>query len=841
MSFVSQSRGVLTTTNATGLLDAPPANLVPQQCFHCALEIPAGLALTVSYAGVDQAVCCTGCQAVAELIIQGGQGDYYQYRDAVAPRPPSTVGQGNWQPFELEVSSATNGLCQATLWIDGIHCGACGWLIEHQLSAMQGVSSISVDQQTGIAQLSWNPAALEHSKIVQRIHDLGYHPHPLKDSAVENHQQQEKARFLKRLALAGLGMMQVSMFAVGTYFGPGNGMDPAVERLLYLVSMLVAAPVVFYSGSEFFAGAWRSLKAAQLSMDVPVSLALLLAFGASSFNFFRGQGPMFFESATMFVFLLLSARFIAMGVRHRALDAQLALLPMLPDTVIKISNGEPVTVPRSAICSGDLIRIRPGDQVAADGVVEGGSSSVNEALMTGESEAKTVNVGDTLLAGSANIDGSVDLRVTHTGKDSSLAGAAALLDQARADRPQTMVLANRLAGMFVGAVLVIATGVFFYWLPMGFEAAFTATLAVLVVTCPCALSLAIPAGLSAATTALAREGLLVARLEALEVLTRATCIVLDKTGTLSQGRPTISTTTVNPAHPKGVTQERLLTLMAALEKHSNHPLAAAFGEIECPLTATDVVQVPGRGIRGSVDGRQLRLGNSAFTGDLSGLQSPLTLADRRGVLGWAEVIDPWREDAHDTIKAFSRLGLRTVIASGDDRARVQAATHELGMDQGHGELLAADKLALLTGLKQQGYVVMAVGDGVNDSGLLGGADVSIAMAEGADLAKASADIVLTGTKLKSLLRLRDVALDSRRIIRQNLAWALTYNLLAVPFAASGMIGPGLSALGMSISSLMVIGNAARLSRTRSDTATKPVLPAPEALAGKLDAAQLEPL
>lgn len=793
-----------------------------QHCFHCHEVIPAGLTLSITYNNTCQWLCCHGCQAVAQLIIDGGQGDYYRFREGPAARPNLEKDPSRWTAFDPSTPVDGSGLGQLSLWVEGIHCGACSWLIEHQLAKLPGVIQINVDPQTGSTECTFHPNQVSQSDILQHIDSLGYSPHPLSEGAQHDAHQQEHARLLKQLAMAGLGMMQVSMFALGTYMDPVNAMDPAIERLLQGVSLLVATPVVFYSGASFLSGAWRAVKNLSLTMDVPVALALLLAYGASVANFFRGSGPTYFESVTMFVFLLLGARFIAMGVRHKALDAQNALLPMLPDSVLRVSSGKLVEVPCGDIQCGDLIRIRPGDRVAADGIIERGCSTLEEALITGECEPRTVGQGDTVLAGSGNFDGSVDLRVTRTGAECSLSQASALLHRARSERPQQVLIANTVSAWFIAAVLMIATATFILWWPAGFDTAFSCTLAVLVVTCPCALSLAIPAALSAATTRLARAGLLVSRLDALQVLPGVTCVLTDKTGTLSEGKPRITGTHLANNHPNPINEQQLMGSMAALEQHSKHPLAAAFKNTQPLGEAGDVTVQPGLGLSGTLNGRRLRLGNAAFVQASTDLGSPLILADHEGILGWAEVEDAWRADADSTLDQLKHSGLKRVIASGDSSARVAAAQQHFGIDQGFGDLSPEDKLALLAHLQRQGEVVLALGDGVNDSGLLGGADVSVAMAQGADLAKASADVVLAGEKLGAVLTLHSVARKTHHIIRQNLAWAALYNLLAVPFAAAGLIGPGLAALGMSISSLVVILNASRLSKDQAHhLTTKP--------------------
>jgi Cu2+-exporting ATPase len=792
-----------------------------EACFHCAEPVPAGLDLTVDIDGAARPVCCRGCQAVAELITAGGNAAYYRYRDRHASRPDESAldDLARWQAFDTDPATDADGIAETGLLIEGLHCSACAWLIERQLGALPGVESVRVDVQTGHGVLRWRPADVALSAALKQLVRLGYGPHPLDHAGADASQRNERNDMLKRLAVAGLGMMQVMMYAVGAWFGPERGMDPAIERLLQLVSMLIATPVVFYAGAPFLVGAWRSLRARQPNMDVPVTVALLLAYGASVINFFRAAGPTYFESATMFVFLLTTARFVAMQVRHRATDARLALAPMLPDVVIRVRNNRDARITRAELRDGDVIRVRPGDAVAADGVILLGRSEIDESLLTGESALRSRAAGDPVMAGSINHGGSITVRVTATGNDTRVARMASLLARARGERPARVQLADRIAGRFVVAVLAIAAAVFAGWWHIDPGQAFNATLAVLVVTCPCALSLAIPSALSAAATRLARGGVLLTQLDALETLTRVSRVLFDKTGTLSRGAPEIGAVIPNPDHPYALDADGLLRLTASLERHSSHPLARAFTRFGAAHEFHDVESVAGRGIQGQIGGRTIRIGNARFGGRTDdGDPGRIYVSDDHGPLGVIELTDAWRPDAAAAVSALRARGLATEVLSGDHAGRVSDAVTELGIDAGTGALLPEQKLAAMRRRQAAGDTVLAVGDGVNDIALLAGADVSVAIADGAEIAQAGADIVLTGSRLTPVAELFRVAARVRAVTRQNIGWAIGYNAIAVPAAALGLIGPALAALGMSLSSLVVVLNAARLARYEPERA-----------------------
>ncbi len=775
--------------------------------------------------GVDEPVCCGGCRAVAQLIIEGGNAGYYQYREGAGRRmqEQSLASLEHWRAFDEWYAAEPSGVASVDLLIEGLHCGACAWLIESRLTTLAGVEAVEVDLRSGAGTLRWRPDTIRLGHVLAMLVRLGYQPHPLADGHVQRAQRQERDALLKRLAVSGLGMMQVTMFAVATYLGATQGIDPAIERLLLGVSMLVATPVVFYAGAPFLSGAMQALTARQLNMDVPVALALLLAFGASSLHFFSGSGETYFESVSMFVFFLLCGRYLAMLVRHRALEARLALAPMLPDVALRLApdareGEESVTpVPRQALRPGDRIRVRAGEAIAADGVVESGRARVDESLLSGESVPVDKSIGQTVTAASINLDGSLVIRVSAGDEHNGIARTADSLERVRQDRPRTARLAERMAGRFVFALLIVAALVGVAWWVVDAERALPIVLAVLVVTCPCALSLAIPTAQSAAATRLAQRGLLVQRLDALEVLPKVTLALFDKTGTLTTGNPQIAVVAPHAAHRNPVDSQTLIGLIASLERHTTHPLANAFGKIPEAGVARRVETISGGGMRGEVAGRQLKLGHAEFVdvGELQRIhaQAQILVSDQDGFLGSVTLQDRTRDDAAETLRALSAMGIECEIVSGDRAERVFSIAAELGASDNVAECSPERKLALLRERQHSGAVVLAVGDGVNDAGFLAGADVSVAVASGAQLAQCGADLVLTGESLSPIAQLPAFANQLGATVRQNLYWAVGYNLLAVPFAAIGLIGPGLAALGMSASSLLVVLNSARLARS----------------------------
>ncbi len=790
----------------------------PPCCFHCGEPVPPGTMLTVTLGSHAQPMCCEGCKAAACFIRDAGLTDYYRFRDAPAPRPIIPADDA-WVTYDLaEVQdrlAATDGRHRSVnLLLEGIRCSACAWLVERRLERQAGVAAVAVNPATGRARLEWRPDGARLSDLLRTIEALGYRPHVLGLADTLEVALRERRQALRRLAVAGLGMMQVMMFAVALYAGAFEGMDPVFRQYLRLVSMLVATPVLFYSGRPFMLGAWRSLRARQFGMDVPVTLALALAYGASTLNTFAGRGEVYFDSVTMFVFLLLLGRYAEMSARHHAGSTTDALARLQPASALRVApGGGEERVPVSRLAVGDTLLVPAGEAFPVDGVLAAGTTAADESLLTGEPGPVSKRAGAVLIGGSINVGGPARLTVTAIGHETVLAGIVRLLARAQTERPALARLADRWAAWFVGIVLLAAVTVAVGWIMVDPARAFEATLAVLVVTCPCALSLATPTAITAATSALARHGLLVTRADALESLARATHVVLDKTGTLTIGRPQL-----RGCHTLGsLDEQRCLRIAAALEQASSHPIARAFGRVPRPLPSAAALTVePGHGLQGVVEGTRYRIGRRDFVAGLAGARSAPDAGLYLGHAGeWlAEFIidDRLRDGAAAAVQRLARLGLSVEVASGDHALTVAQVAAAAGIERHRARLTPADKIALVAAHEAAGRTVVMVGDGINDAPVLAAANVSIAMGAGAALAQTAADAVLMAPDLDVLPRAIVIARRSLAVVRQNLAWAVAYNLAALPAAALGFIPPWAAAIGMSCSSLLVVANALRLRR-----------------------------
>jgi len=790
-----------------------------ETCFHCALPVPTGCNLTVDIDDERQPVCCPGCKAVAELIRDTGMSRYYELRDAPDPgvgRPPEEAAE--WRVFDgadmLDAfTERNNDALEATIYVGGMYCSACSWLIETTLGKQAGVSSAEVNPITHRLRLRFSAEGPRFSGYLATLASLGYQPQPMSPEGAARPEVTEQRSALKRLLVASLGMMQVMMFAVGLYAMDFQGIDAEMQYFLRLVSFFVTTPVVFYAAKPFFASAWRGVAARRPGMDLPVSIAVGSAYAASIYATFTHAPAVWFDSVTMFVFFLTLGRFLEMRARHRSIDRGAALLSLLPNTAVRIDDGTQTTVPVSQLAAGDTVLIRAGESIPADGVLASGSTSVDEALLTGEARPQTKGVGDELSAGSINLDSMIEMSVTTTGGNTTLGTISRLSERARYARPAFVTLADKIASYIVVALLVVAAAVATFWYFADAERAFVITLSVLVVTCPCALALATPAAFAAAGSRLSQLRLLVTNGNAIESLSRVTLAMFDKTGTLTKGQPRITAVFVTD---NAWTEKDCRVVAAALEHASTHPLATAFSlPDKLPPVASQEIVV-GQGISGTIDGRKWCLGNAAFVG--GGITTDDSSATHvfLGVDGnpvaWFELEDELRSDAQETLESLRKLGITAALVSGDNRIAVETVASKLGIDDVHFECTPEDKLAVIETAQQRGERVVMIGDGINDAPVLAGADTSVAPAHGALLAQTSADVVMLGESLAPLTTAVEMSRKTMRIVRQNLAWAIIYNALALPLAAAGFVAPWLAAIGMSVSSLVVVLNALRLNR-----------------------------
>jgi Cu2+-exporting ATPase len=784
----------------------------------------------------ERPVCCAGCQAVATFIRGAGLGRFYQFREAPAGKSVDAADARRWMVYDRPAILAQStrelrpGLREVACRIDGITCGACVWLIEQGLARRPGITDVAVNPVTRHAYLRYEPQAIALSEVLAAVAKLGFEPRPRAVVRGADRAEAASRSELKRLAVAGLGFAQVMTLSAALYLGAFKSMEVAYSHFFVLVSMIVATPVVLFAGAPIFRAAWSDLRHGRLGMDVPISLAIVAAMSASLFNSFRGAGEVYFDSATMFVFFLTLGRFLEARARHRAGSQLDALADLVPASAIRRVGDELQTVGTVELAPGDRVIVEPGAAVPADGELIDEYSAVDESLLSGESLARRKRRGDAVLGGSLNVGARpLELRITGALNDSYIARIGALLERAMADRPVFVQTADRWARWFVVGVLAVASSVGLLWWQMAPERAFDVVLAVLVVTCPCALSLATPTALTVALGALAQQGLLLKSARVVERIVEVTRWMFDKTGTLTTGRVSVQ----DVETLGGLDAPECASIAAALEAGIDHPIARAFARSEQHGIAADVQLTAGAGVTGVVAGEVYRLGTRAFAlGELEDEASNVSrvyLAGESGLLARFTLSDNLRPSARPALAALQASGLGVAIVSGDQAGAVRHAARSLGLDEWHAAQQPEGKLALVRDWQSRGEVVAAVGDGVNDAPVLAAADVSIAMMEGSRLAQAGADIVFTGDDLGTLAALPAWARATRTTIVQNLSWAVCYNGLALPAAAAGWVTPWLAALGMSLSSLLVVANALRLRSRLSPSRTIAALPAAESL------------
>ena len=781
-------------------------------CHHCGESLPPH-PTRLELDGTSRAFCCDGCAAAARWIGEADLGDYYRLRSERGGRVgDDPVDLAVWDRDELLAEHARDidGGREITLLTDGMRCAACAWLIDRVLAREPGVLEAGANAMTGRIRIAWDPAATPLSGPLRRLVALGYRPYLARGEAIERERRRQRNRDLVRIGIAGLGSMQAMMLAGSLYLDTTGSMPVPTRDFFRWLTFLASTPVVFYAGWPFIAGAWRELRHRQLGMDTLIAGSTLLAYFASVVETIRGGVHVWYDAAVMFVFFLSIARMLEQRARNIASAQVDALARAQPAFATReLDDGGRESVPLSALAVGDVACVAAGEVVPADGELLDAQARFEEALLTGESSPVDKARGEMVYAGTVCRERPARLRVTGTGSATHLSQLARLVERAQAQRPALAQAAERIAHWFVAGLLLATLAVYLFWRGHDPSRAFEVTLALLVISCPCALSLAVPAALAAAHGALARLGVLAVRENALERLADATDIIFDKTGTLGDGRPVLAGTEV--ADGAGIDAEAALRIAAALERDSGHPIAAAFAGVADAPAASEVHAVPGQGIEGRVEGRHWRLGQAGFaTGGRD--DGWIWLGDGERAAARFHLAETGRPDAGAAVAALRGQGLDVHLSSGDAAEPVRRFAERFGIDAVHARQSPEDKLAYARGLQAQGRVVAMVGDGLNDAPVLAGADVSIAIGEGAALAQRAADLVLAGRSLARVPETVDVARRTRRVIRQNIAWALAYNVLAVPLAAAGMVTPWLAALGMAASSLLVTGNALRLAR-----------------------------
>lgn len=803
-------------------------NRSSEACYHCGEAVPPGSNFSLELQGVLQPMCCPGCQAVANLISDSGLERFYAQRTTFNRRPDAlAVGETAADEFAvyddpllLEGFSARreNGELSARLLIGGITCAACTWLIEKTLLREEGVSAASVNLAQSRLDVTFDDSTLTTSTLFGLIASLGYDVKPWHSGERRVRAEAEHRRDARRLGVAGLGMMQVGMFAIALHAGELQGIAEQYRDLLRWVSLGVTTFVVLFSARGFFESAWRHLRVGALVMDLPVALAIGLAWIASAWATVAGRGDVYFDSVVMFTFLLLLARSAEQRMRYRDAVSWRDAEELLPDAVQMWSADRWQTVPRKTIQQSDRVLVRVGETIPVDAVIEAGSSLVREEAFNGESTGRSVSIGDTVYAGTLNTDAAIELRASSNFAQTRLAALQRSIDEASSSKPAISRVADRVAGRFIGAILALAAATAIYWWFNDPTRALWISLSVLVVSCPCALSLATPAALASAASLLRRRGVMLNSEGALETLSRCTHMIFDKTGTLTTGHLRLEATILLR---ESLDEDRLSAIASALQRHSNHPVASAFARHTPSVGVKEPQQVAGAGVEGCYEGKRIRMGSPSYCRELLCTfpeppeQSELYwvgITSEDEALGWLGLADDTRAEAPGVLESLRSDRLQLALLSGDSSPRAALLARDLGLDEVYTGQSPEQKTALVAALQAQGAIVAMVGDGLNDAPVLSRANTSIAVSGATDLAKAHADFVLLRGDLTQLPALRRSARRAGRVIRQNFAWALGYNGCAIPLAAAGLVPPWAAAIGMSLSSLIVVANSLRLRR-----------------------------
>ncbi len=788
-------------------------------CDHCGLPVPAGLVDTEA----ELQFCCSGCRLAYEIINDHGLGGFYGLRERLDQKAQPAKSSGRAfadfdDPafFARYVTGLPDGLATVELYLEGIHCAACVWLVERIPTAMPGVVEIRLDFGRALAVITWDPSVAGLSEIAQFLDGIGYQPHPFRGASTRDLARQESRALLIRIAVAGALAGNVMLLAFALYGGHFHGISPEYRAIFRWLSLLLTLPSVGWCARPFFQGAVGALRTRTLHMDLPIAVGILAGFIQGSFNIVFDRGEIYFESVTALIFLLLAGRYIQQNQQRAAAGASELLFSLSPSTARLVEDDGIREVPIEALGEGSIIEVLAGDTIPGDGVIVQGRSNLDRSLLTGESRPETTGEGEYVHAGTVNLSAPLRIRIEKTGEETRVGHLMRLVEEGARLKAPIVRLADRISGWFVASVLVLAVITLMIWLPLDPDHAVEHAVALLIVSCPCALGLATPLAISAALAAAARSGILIKNGAALEILARSGTMLLDKTGTLTEGRMQVV---------RWWGSERAKGLIAALEAQSTHPVATAlvdaFATDDCPK-ATDIHQTTGAGIVGMVEGFRVAVGSVTFaeallTGPLNSdvtaqveaataeaLTPVIVIVD--GVIeGVAALGDPLRNDTAPTLVGIKHRGWRLALLSGDHPAVVSAVADRIGIpeNKAKGGVSPEEKVEVVRAAACQGPVVM-VGDGVNDAAALAAATVGIGVHGGAEAALAAADIYLTRPGVEPVLDLLEGARRTLRVIRRNLILSLTYNITAAALAMTGHMSPILAAVLMPLSSITVV-------------------------------------
>lgn len=806
-------------------IDQPASEVL---CAHCDLPVPKGLINPQA----DKQFCCGGCESVFNVLHGAGLDAYYGIRNSVSneaqPAASRHVSYEELDDPAFQNACVTNlpqGQCETELLLEGMHCAACVWLIERLPRVCPGVLESRANIRTRSAVVRYAPDQVALSRVAQSLDKLGYAAHPARGAGAREARKREDRKFLIRVGVAGAIAGNVMLLAIALYGGALSGIDPFWENTLRYYSMGLGLLSLLWPGRIFFTGAVAALRTRTAHLDVPVALALAVGGIWGSYNTLTQSGEIYFDSLAVLVFLLLVGRWVQHRQQRGAADQVELMLTLTPTSALRLlEDGSTKRVPIEAIEVGMLVHVEAGGSIPADGIIKTGATQIDNALLTGESRPIACTVGDEVIAGATNLGSPIVVQVSAVGDSTRAAKLMALVASATAEKAPIVQFADRVASRFVVAVITLAVMTFAIWtIRDGVRSGIEFATALLIVTCPCALGLSTPMAMSIALGRAARQGILIKSAAAIEALSNPFAsrgvMILDKTGTLTQGRTRVV---------QQQCDQQLLRAAAAIEAHSNHPLARAitqmFEEAQLPH-AVDITQTPGAGIEGRVDARRVWVGSPAYIQQQTPLDeaavhsvklmldaslTPVVIADDAGSIGVLGIGDPLREDTIDAVNALKARGWTLHLCSGDHPEIAQQIAKEVGIEHAMGDATPERKAELVRTLREQGHQrIVMVGDGINDAAAMARSDVGIAVHGGAEAALQAADVYLTVPGLSPIDALCDLGRHTMRTIRIGLAVSLCYNTIAATLAIIGLISALIAAVIMPLSSLSVVALATR--------------------------------
>lgn len=800
-------------------------------CYHCGLPVEHKGSFTAKFADEDREFCCFGCQTVCQTIYNAGLQSFYLKTPEgrhLAPPPSVSPELVSYDLDEIQTDyvDSLGDTRTINLLVDGIHCAACVWLIEHSLAKQQGVVSAEVNLTSKRLRLKWDNRLTKLSTLLQVLGHLGYAAIPFDPDTAEGALARRHRSLLYRMAFAGFAMMNMMWISIALYTGADQG---EFKNWFHWIGFLIATPTLLYAGYPFLRNALLGLRRRYLTMDLPIAIGAIVTYSYSTFVTMTGSihGHVYFDTVVNFLFVILVGRYLEAISKREALSATSRLLEFQPKLATIITDGIPKVVPIRAVKIDDHVLVKPGERVPVDGVLVDGQSAVDESMLTGESLPVAKRISDLVVAGSINGEGAFTVKVQHVLRNTALAKIVALMEDAQSSKAPIQCTADKIVPWFVVVTLTLAAVTFLYWYQVDFELALLASTSVLIITCPCAFGMATPMSVAVATGVGAQHGILIKQGAALESLSNVTHFIFDKTGTLTEGKLHV----VAVESFTELSENEILKLAGSVEQHSEHGIAKAIlaESITRDITLSPITEFSssaGQGVQAFLDQQHIQLGTQSWLVELGFIFTRTVLervdslekqgiscvfiATKKMIVGLIGVADQLRPDAISMVKELQKNGIAITVLSGDKTRVVDAITAELGDIDRHAEVLPKDKADVVRALQKQGAVVAMVGDGVNDAPALIQADVGIALASGTDVSIESADIVLSHNELNNVTEAKRLATRTLRTIRQNIVLSISYNVIMVPLAMMGLVNPLMAAVTMPISSLLVIGNAARI-------------------------------